>query len=177
MGSATLKAWFALVFPHLRWRSASAKGLITPSWGPLWELIKKQKATWSESFGSNGDPGTQWELHEPLSLGEFYALAMFTIYRNVLDNPEKDDKCMAGLKWCKDYNEDEEKFLVLHSFLSFLGPHCTGEGVIQFDRPAKSATLQVWKESRGGKMHAAVRQFLTGEQTDRFTFIAHKVLH
>ena len=63
-------------------------------------------------------------------MGELYALAMFVIYRNVLDNPEKNGKRVDGLKWWKGYDEDEWKFFVLYKFLSFMGSHCTGDGVI-----------------------------------------------
>jgi hypothetical protein len=166
MGSATIKAWFAMISPELKRTSTSAKGLVGPLYGPIWELIKKQKATWSENFGRDGYPATQWELHEPSSLGELYALAMFAIYRNVLDNPEKDDEGVAGLKWCKYYDEDEEQFFLLYRFLLFMGPYCTGAGAIRFDRPpvyAGSRAMWTWNKTRGATMHAAVRQFLTGE--------------
>ena len=163
MGSATIKAWFALIFPHMRQRSAPDKGLIGPSYKPIWELIKKHKAAWSEHFGTNGQPATHWELHEPSSLGEFHALAMFAIYRNVLENPEKDDEGVAGLKWSKHVDGDEEKFFFLWRFLLFLRLHCAGEGAIQFDRPFGLLAVRKWNESRGAKMHTAVRQFLVGE--------------
>jgi hypothetical protein len=165
VGSATLKAWFAVIFPDMRRRSASAKKFIAPSWASIWNLAKTQMATWNKNFCYHGHPETQWELHEPSSVGELYALAMFVIYRNVLDNPEKDGNHVDALKWRKGYDEDEGKFFLLYKFLSFMGSYCTGDGVIQFDRPIGYGYLKVraWKESRGGRMHTAVQQFLTGE--------------
>lgn len=75
-------------------------------------------------------------------MGELYALAMFAIYRNVLDNPEIDGKCVAGLKWCKGYEEDEGRIFLLYKFLSFMGSYCTGDGVIRFDRPVGYVKVQ-----------------------------------
>lgn len=175
--SATIKAWFALILPHKTRRGASAKRTITPRWGQTWELIRNGKAKWNEQYATNGQPATQWELHEPSSVGELYALAMFVLYRKVHDNPEKDEKRVAGLKWCRNYDEDEGKFFLLYNFLIFLGNYCIGSGEIQFRRPTDKSNIRAWIVSRGGKMHAAVQEFLAGEWTGLQTTAAPNALY
>jgi hypothetical protein len=165
--SATMKAWFALMLPHLRRKSTRTP--ITPLWGPLWHLIRKQKATWDEQYGANHQLGIQWELREPSSVGELHALAMFVLYREVQDNPGKDINRVTGLKWSKHYQGDEEKFFLLYQFLTFMQSYCAGNGHgagssdLHFRRPTDVKELPAWKKSQGGRMHAAVQHFLVGE--------------
>jgi len=163
IGSATMKAWFALMFPQMRQRDACVKTAIAPTWEAVWGLISKQKATWNDRYDTNvHHHTTHWELHEPSSVGELYALAMFVLYRKVQDNPEKDDIRVAGLKWHKYYREDEEKYHLLFLLLIFMRSFCAVVRGFQFRRPTSVVNLSSWEYSRGGRMQIAVQRFLHG---------------
>ena len=155
-GSATLKAWFALKLPHVGPKGESAKRSMAPQWGPIWALITKQQTIWSSQYSTNA---TRWELHEPSSVGELYALAMMVLYRKTEKNPYKNDAHNTKLKWHKFYNTSLRRYFLLYNFLVFLDSYCTGEGAIQFDRPTKDERLPAWNRTRGSRMNSAAQKF------------------
>lgn len=164
-GSATLKAWFALKLRHVGVKGQSAKRFIAPQWGPIWALVKQQEAAWNIQYiGSDHSPRL-WGLHEPSSVGELYALAMFVLYHKTQFNPGEDERRLIRLKWHGYYCCDMRKFFLLYEFLVFLDFYCIGEGAIQIDRPIKNEKLPAWNNSRGGRMHSAAQNLQISEYT------------
>jgi hypothetical protein len=164
-GSARLKAWFALKLPHVGPNGETAKKSIAPQWGPVWAMIQKQKSSWNSRYDPKDQSGMHWEVSTPSSVGELYAIAMFVLYRKTRHNREANERRMTRLKWHAYYDDDKKKFFLLYNFLAFLDFYCTGPGAIQFDRPTKDEKLPTWNNSRGSRMHSAVRQFQTSEYT------------
>jgi hypothetical protein len=163
-GSATLKDWFTLKFPHVGKSGEPAKRSIVPQWGPIWTLIKKRKATWNELYTANAESDKRWEIREPTSVGELYAHTMFVLYCKTQNNPEKDDTRLIRLKWHKYYHGDERKFFLLYNFLVFLDIYCTGNSsAIRFERPIKEERLAGWNKTRGSRIHSAAQQFQTSK--------------
>jgi hypothetical protein len=168
--STTLKAWFALKLQNVGENGKILKRSIPPQWGPTWALIKKQKASWDQQYATIGSSGHPWELHEPSSVGELYAAAMFVLYKQVQNASDMDDQRVTNLKWRNYYNVDEHRFFLLYRFLAFLEWYCFGAGSVRVDPPTQDAQLLSWNNSPGGVMHAAIRQFQKGE-----SFGHHKI--
>lgn len=153
VSSPTLQAWSAMRLPRAGMRDNAVPMSTTPQWGPIWDLIRKEKAIWNQQYTTKDDrPTTQWELHKPSSVGELYACAMFVLYHCVQDNPRKDGKRIAGLKRHRYYHDEEGKYLLLYNFLTYMG-----RDVLFSDRRVTAPA--------SGSMKSAIRQFQRGEST------------
>ena len=161
--STTLKAWFASKLQNVGEEGEILKQCISPKWGATWALIKEPKASWDQQYGTSGSSETLWEVHEPSSVGELYALAMFVLYKQVQNDSGLDHRRLPNLKWPDYYNVEERRFFLLYRFLEFLELYCFGAGAVRVDPPTDDSKLLSWKNSPGGEMHAAIRKFQKGE--------------
>jgi hypothetical protein len=165
--SVTLKAWFALQLSHVKQAGQYHGRVFEPQWWRVWELIRVHKSAWIQEYDTQEQSKTQWELHQPSSVGELYALALFVLYRKVQSNPGKDDERVVGLKWHKYYHEDEGRYFLLHDLLGSLDYHCTLCSTRESETQSRCRTefekSLAWQKSHAKRMHSAVLQFQIGE--------------